>query len=889
MGVQIRCAGSPTGRALAFARRFGLLAGMGVTHKVFEGWVYKIVRDERSTVVVMIEPPGLWAFASFLDALYFNLAETVTKPIYTGKTPVYGAAYANAIYIPSTISTGLDTTKTQTAEQLEASIIDPDKYLRPVQPALHYLGNIGDANISGENIPTTSNFNAGRVTLATAGNFGLDNVVPAASGFKDDGVILLKIITSEDVFQHLSERKVATNPDKYESERSSGRRRQSILRRLFVPGNALVAAGVPNPNIASVGELLTLNRPQPMRYAFGACIRKIPEEDEEDQKPWYDDAVVVIPYVDCEKDVGAISALWDLDTDLEPKQTDFTHLRAGVQFLREEHGFTVMRLRMTRVEDTTTIHPGDRRELGVLWASNKKFTAMPGRIAPTEVRAWLRPPYDMFTPPVVIPGMVNPVTGFEAHSFVCMGSAVREPDIAPPLRVAPTAVPNPVTPAQLTMVVTTYTMFYTDNQKDRFYEEIPPEEAPEEPPPAPPEPQPKFCLSTQVYTYDLASGNSSRTALVPDVERYLTGALAPIPAPDPETTFDLEAFLAGSNQEFPVFWTYAGAGQAVPCVSVTVDSYVDKDDVRLSNTDFKGYEIEGTTEFHMVYPGGYKIKYALDNWCPVRPFMRGGASSAMGFYPYITPFGRTIYNTNVTDGITSLIWDIPNKDAGGWDGGYDDTSDSPLRIDEDDETENVWKTRKREYNLQNCGSQFIAAQLGNGKVALLVCPMAQQWGAVKLDWYVAICAENSGQLLSEPTLVFEQLPLESCQWVSIVVQRPERTELNIEFGKGDGVITCHLTTPRRAILQPEWVYNTTRPPIRKRVGYNPFMHLAQHRSENAWAGGRLNDATKEQFNIDYKSETRISTDSGATWAVMLTDVAGDAFYLGNSLKMNDNK
>lgn len=830
MGVILRKACKPTGSAIAFARRVGLsIDGISKSgqqkHRVFGGYIITAKNTNGNVIVRIIEPPGLWVFGTAL-----------AKSIYDGydweRNPPASDRLMAGLQIGGA---GLLEYSDEPQDEADIETMDPNDIIYFPKKRWHNLGERVAAAYITQSALTE---NGGTYTMASVGYI---NTSTASSGYDEEGAILIEIISPRSTSAHWS----LTTSDTTKTFTADAINQQQV----FIRQNSL--ADVTN----AVSPCLFTNKGLtfPYRTPYAVCIREIePEIKDGVELPLrYRDVLVVIPYIDSTK----------------PELFDRVKEDTGLEELPRLCGFTVVRAHMPYDYENVI----GEQELEITWFKDVSILdSNVEDVVPEEYLRFVVELEDIYhlTTDVVPEDPESTMTyplyfeGHEANYVLSMSYAVREPPLGDPPNPLPElpdgALPVNYDPAQLLVVQTTITHKYTPaNGTTRTNLEIPVD--PEE------ETLIQLYVSTRAYTFNLANGAYTEIELDGTLVQHQGRADLEIPPED------------DTGIKFPVYYTYAAVGQAVPCVKIEVDTstvaYKDKEwsseDTIDQIQNYEGAETKGSTKFVLVYPGGTKTEFNLDTWCPIRPVMRG---LSWGLYLSNMVFH---YDMNDPEAVTKTIT------ASGFAPGVyffdrDPLAEEIVDMEWLDHSLLRQRTMRRFCEPDLCSSQKIAGSIGNGKIAILCCPMAQKETAAKLDWSIIVAYEDSGEFIEERGIVFEQQPLESSCWLSMTVQKPEIANLDTGEIIQEAVIVVSLQKPRMAYkFQEVEGYN--------QPSDNILMHLIQNRNytfprERVDPDAVVTDASTEQ---------KISTDGGRTWKFLIKDMPGDCYYMGNQLAPRD--
>jgi len=597
--------------------------------------------------------------------------------------------------------------------------------------------------------------------------------------------------------------------------------------------------------------------PYPIPYA--SLVREITPILNEDRTPQpliYRDMVVAIPYTD----------------SIKPPL--FEDAREGVLYayedsLPERDGAAILRV---------VIPDGQYRDssmtaLPPLWVTNILLTDTDlFTVVPDEYTEYLNPVED---PPEAPPE--DPVfyyDGWKHNKIRNMTCSFREPPLGLPPTVYPEipegAIRDSYDPAQMLVVISTN----VEHPDGGMY------------------------YSTRAITLAMDTGAVQSTV-------ELFGDLVNV---DASGGFIHETETGSEVAQTPTaVYHYAACGKAVPLVTVglnTVEGLTEPVTWTAweePQTEFHGQatapaisygkEVPGSTKFSLVYAGGTRTEFNLGTWCPVRPVMRG-----MWAFQYFQRNQIFMYNHNDRAQATGTVlpggfrWNRTSFDVS-----LVREADVPVE-DRDmqwcDETLFNKTTCRRIVDIAKCSTQRIACPIGNGKIAILACPMSQQATGMELEWSVIVAHESTGAFIEERGKVFgtEKYPLESSNWISMTVQR-------LEKANQEGTITTEaiivVSIQRQKIAFPFMKdgmmdgmdYVPDDDPEAYYVdgpgsGDNMAMHLAQDSNTAPIFADRN---TELDIYTDWGTEHRISSDGGVTWRTLVKDAAGDAFFLSNGL------
>lgn len=290
--------------------------------------------------------------------------------------------------------------------------------------------------------------------------------------------------------------------------------------------------------------------------------------------------------------------------------------------------------------------------------------------------------------------------------------------------------------------------------------------------------------------------------------------------------------LEGSPAIFDMHYLYCSSGWAVPMVSITLDESIEPPEDPLTATI--GAQVAGTAAFKLAYSDLSITTFNLGGYEPPRPIMRGG-----NFDSYFSQFPWFQYDESGVDAETKTIWAL----------GEAPTTELVT-------SSNLENARIADLNRGTI-NQKIHAHIGNGKIVILATDGTD--ADVRINWSVVTCYESTGERTDDPAaVVFESLPLESSNWISI-------TCLEEEDGGKKAVLLCSLQRPTSRF------YNDH--PIHARL--TPYMFDA----------GKMSSFDAFEYrHPDIRHKQVISKDGGTTWEPFLDGMPGDGYYLGNALQ-----
>lgn len=834
MSIIFRNACNPSRKALSFAKKLALtLDGKSNegkrANRIYDGYIITVRNSLGNAIVSILEPPGFWVFGTVL-AKSFYLSYNWERNIpatdrYIGALQIGGAsmlAYTD-----------------QPQQEADIKTMSPDDLIYFPKRRWHNLGERVQATFLTLS-PLTEN--GGIYTMAAAGR--VTNSTPD-SGYELEGAILVELVSPQSTFAHWSN----TESDTTKNFSSAAVNQQQI----FIRQNAMA-------DITNAASPCLITNPALVRAydtPYAVCIREIePEIHNGQELPLrYRDVLMVIPYIDSR----------------QPAEYERVKEDTGITSLPFAHGFTVVRAHLPYDYENET----GEQALEVTWFKDvSMLDSNIEKVVPAEYVAFVVELdgvyYDgtkMWPTPTPPSELTFPqyYEGYEYHHILSMSYAVREPPLGEPPATPPPlpegALPENYDPAQLLVVQTTLTTVYDPaNGGSRDNWNLGPGGDPDYQEPNDPA-MVYYYVSTRAYTFDLVAGAYTEVE-IDGTQVRADGLFDDVGLPEDDP-----------GVKFPVYYTYAAVGQAVPCVKVEVDTkpslFADKD---WSHTDslsdlqnYEGNETPNSTKFVLVYPGGTTTEFNLGTWCPVRPVMRG-----LVWSDYISLMVFS-YDNNDPDAVSKTIT-RPDYFPKAFFFDRDPLEDPIVSMRWLDNSLIRQRTIRRFCEPQLCSSQKIAGALGNGKIAILCCPMEQKETAVKLDWSVVVAYEESGAFIEERSIVFEQQPLESSCWLSMTIQKPEIANLDTGEIIQEAVIVVSLQKPRVAhhFVEAEG-YN--------RASDNIAMHLIQNRNYT-FPRERVDPA---ELVTDASSEQKISTDGGRTWRVLIRDMPGDGYYMGSQI------
>lgn len=835
MSIIFRNACNPSRKALSFAKKLALtLDGKSNegkrANRIYDGYIIAIRNSLGNAIVSILEPPGFWVFGTVLARTFYTdynwERDAPTSDRYVGALQIGGAsmlAYTD-----------------QPQQEADIKTMDPNDLIYFPKRRWHNLGERVTTNYL---TLSTLTENGGVYTMAAVGRVATST---PDSDYELEGALLIEIISPQSTFAHWSN----TESDATKNFSSAAVNQQQIFIRQNAMADITTAASpciYTNPGLTRAYDV-----------PYAVCIREIePEVYNGQELPLrYRDVLIVIPYVDSR----------------QPAEYERVYEEAGIDDLPVAHGFTVVRAHLPYDYENET----GEQTLDVTWFKDvSMLDSDVEKVVPAEYVSFVidcdgvyydghNTPWPTPTPPseLTFPQYYE---GYEHHYILSMSYAVREPPLGePPATPAPLpegALPINYDPAQLLVVQTSVTTVYTPaNGGSRDNWNLGPGGDPDYVAPNDPAVV-SYYISTRAYTFDLVAGAYTEVEL-DGTQIRADGYYDDIGLPEDDP-----------GVKFPVYYAYAAVGQAVPCVKIEVDTnpalYADKEwahsDALSALQNFEGQETQGSTKLVLVYPGGTTTEFNLGTWCPVRPVMRGMPWS---YYISLMVFS---YDHNDPDRVSKTIT-MPDFVPKGFFFDRDPLQDPVTSLTWLDGSLIRQKTMRRFCEPPLCSSQKIAGALGNGKIAILCCPMEQKETAVKLDWSIVVAYEETGVLIEERGIVFEQLPLESSCWLSMVVQKPEIANLDTGEIIQEAVIVVSLQKPRVAhdFIEAEG-YN--------RPSDNIAMHLVQNRNYT-FPRERVDP---DELVTDASSEQKISTDGGRTWRVLIRDMPGDGYYMGSQI------